>query len=60
MEVGETGAPTHHAARLVVEGRRGEPDSVITQHHLMAGQSVQEHSIRQKAATLRSVDQAAG
>ena len=30
MSLGENGAPTQHAARLVVEERRGEPDSAAT------------------------------
>ena len=60
MEAGGPGAPILHAARPVVEVRRREPESVTTQPLLMAGRSVQEHPIRQKAATLRSVDQAAG
>ena len=55
MEVGVPGAPILHAARPVVEGRRREPDSAITQPLLMLGRSVQEHPIRQKDATLKPV-----
>ena len=55
MEAGGPGAPTHHAARRVVEGRRREPDSAATQPHLMAGQSVQDLQVTKKAATLKLV-----
>ena len=60
MEVGEPGAPILPAAKLVVEGKGGEPDSATTLPHLMAGQSVRESPVRQRAATPRSVDQDAG
>ena len=46
MEVGELGAPILHAARLVAEERRGEPDSVTTQPLLTAGKSVLDHPLK--------------
>ena len=55
MEVGELGAPILHAARRVVEEKRKVPDSVTTQPLLMVGRSVQDHPIRQRAATLKPV-----
>ena len=56
MEVGETGAPTHHAARLVVEERRGEPDSVATPpgRH-MKGPGVRDHLLKHQTVTLTLV-----
>ena len=46
MEVGDPGAPILHAEGHVEGERRKEPDSVITQPLLMAGQSVQEKPIK--------------
>ena len=58
MEVGETGAPTHHAARLVVEGRRGEPDSAATppgRHLQWMIPDVRDHLLKHQTVTLTLV-----
>ena len=55
MEAGDPGVLILNAARLVVEDIRREPESAITQHLYMEEPSVQDHPIRQKAATLKPV-----
>ena len=53
MEVGGPGAPTLPAARLVVEGRRREPDSVTTLPHQTEGPGVQDHLLKDRTVTLK-------